>query len=421
MTILFGAGNFQRAFAAWMLQRSGSGAIVVRVTDGGRYDDLESAGWRYPVWTRGLREGRRVDEVEWVEAIEGAVYPYADFDAYLRLAERADVDTLISNTTEAGIRYEAEPAPDGRPAASFPGKLAQWLHHRWRHFGGAAEAGVDVLPCELIKANGAALRACVEAHARDWDYGSDFAEWLGADCSFADTLVDRIVTGRPAADALAEAPSEAVRAAARTAVVAEPYHLLAVAGASERLRTSGPLRVEGLNVVYVDDLAPLRRLKVRLLNGAHTAMVPVGLRHGVATVRAFVEDPTWGPWLRGLLDEEIAPTLYGDGATGLTRIEVEAYAKTVLERFGNPYVEHRLESILLNGFSKWPTRLGPTVGYYVQRGRAVPERLRMAWGCQLDLAEERGATGMPDDPEAVRRFATERPRVEAIVGLGEGA
>lgn len=420
MTVLFGAGNFQRAFAAWMLQRGGEPATVVRVTDGGRYGELEAAGWRYPVWTRGLRDGERVDELEWVEAIAEAVYPYEDFGSYLRLAERPDVTTLISNTTEAGIRYEAEARPEGRPAATFPGKLTQWLAHRWRHTDGGPGAGVDVLPCELIDGNGGALRSHVETYARAWGYDPDFTRWLRADCCFVDTLVDRIVTGRPSAGTLAGVDSQDLLAAARTAVAAEPYHLFAIAGAGERLREGGPLRAAGLNVVYPAELAPLRRLKVHLLNGAHTAMVPVGLRHGVETVRDFVEHATWGEWLRGLLYGEIAPTLYGDPASGLTRAEVEAYANTVLERFANPFVEHRLESILLNSLSKWPARLGATVGYYTARGLPVPERLGFAWECQLDLAAARGAAGMPDEPAAVARLVGEQPAVERLAGDAVG-
>ena len=399
-TVLFGAGHFQRAFTGWLLHRLGPShrAVVVRVTDGGPYDDLEAAGWRYPVWTRGLSGGEAVDEVEWVGSVAEAVYPYVDFAAYLRLAERPGLRALVSNTTEAGIAFADEPLPAGRPARTFPGKLAQWLHHRWRHFDGDPDRGVVALPLELIEDNGAALRDCLERYAGAWGYPPAFTTWLRAHCEFCDTLVDRIVPGRPDADLLA------ARDLPPVAVVAEPYHLWAIRGAPDRLRARWPTEAAGLNVRWVDDLAAARALKVRLLNGAHTALVPVGLRHGVATVREFVDHDRWGPWLRGLLAEDLGRALEAH-----PRAEVEAYVETVLERFGNPYVEHRLESILLNSLSKWPARLGPTVAHYLARGEAPPERLRFAWSCQLDLARERGAAGMPDDAGAVERLVASSP------------
>lgn len=421
MTLLFGAGNFQRAFAAWMMQRLNATAhpvgpaTVVRVTDHGRYDALEAAGWRYPVWTRGLRDGHRVDEAEWVDVIDGAVYPYEDFGAYLALAERSDVHTLISNTTEAGIAFEEEVLPRGAPAKTFPGKLAQWLHARWQWCDGHPERGVDVLPCELIEANGQRLRGCVEQYADHWGFHPEFKAWLGGACAWMNTLVDRIVPGAPSAEVLAQAQLPADVKASANAVTAEPYHFLAVENAGARFRENWPFAAAGLNVDFVDELTPARTLKVRLLNGAHTAMVPVGLRHGVETVRAFVEDTRWEPWLRGLLPDEIAPTLYGKGGAGLERDAVEAYAKTVLERFGNPFVEHRLESILLNSFSKWPTRLGETVRHYVSRGEPVPDGLCFAWDCQLALARERGAEGVPDDHARVLAVLEKSPSLEDFV------
>lgn len=418
-TLLFGAGNFQRAFAAWMMQRLNATdhpvgpALVARVTDGGRYGALERADWRYPVWTRGLRGGERVDEATWVEAVAGAVYPYEGFDGFLATARTESLHTLISNTTEAGIAFVAEELPAGRPAQTFPGKLAQWLHARWEHAAGHPEWGVDVWPCELIEDNGQRLRACVERYAEAWGYEPLFKTWL-MHCGWLDTLVDRIVPGRPPASELAGgAVAEEVRAAADVAVVAEPYHRLAIAGASARFRENWRFGAAGLNVSYIDDLTPDRALKVRLLNGAHTAMVPVGLRGGLATVREFVEDGRWGPWLRGLLLEEIAPTLWRSGAPGLDRATVEAYALAVLERFANPYVEHRLEAILLNAFAKWPPRLGATVAHYVASGAEVPARLREAWDAQLSLARERGPAGMPDDAARVRAHLRDARSIEA--------
>ncbi len=381
-TVLFGAGNFQRGFAAWMMSRLREAghavgrAAVVRPTPGGKYETLEAQDWRYHVWTRGQYDGATVDSVELVDVIAQAVYPYQDWYSYLALAEVPTLHTVISNTTEAGIVFDPADRREEEASVEFPGKLTAFLYARYRWAEGDLDCGLDVLPCELIADNGAALAACVRQYVELWELGAEFQRWIDEACTFTSTLVDRIVPGLPLGPLNGQA-----RFADAAAVCVEPYHSWLLEDAPERVLRHWRFAEARLNVRSVPDLAPYRALKVRLLNAVHTMMVPVGLTHGIETVRAFRQNPTWGPWLEALMYEDVAPTLLD----ALPAAEVEAFAKTTLERFDNPFLHHRLQSIALNAESKWRTRVGEVVAWYTERGLPIPGRIREAWAAQQRL------------------------------------
>src|SRR5262249_38835462 len=143
------------------------------------------------------QDGRIVEQREIVSAVSRCVDPYADFDAYLACATNPELRYVVSNTTEAGIKTDPADAPDARPCPSFPGKLTQLLHARFQQFGGDADRGLVMLPCELIERNGDALARAVVETARKWRLSSGFLQWLEHACLFTNTLVDRIVTGYP--------------------------------------------------------------------------------------------------------------------------------------------------------------------------------------------------------------------------------
>jgi tagaturonate reductase len=137
----------------------------------------------------------------------------------------------------------------------------------------------------------------------------------------------------------------------------------------EALRKALPLERAGLQVQFVKDLTPYRTRKVRILNGAHTAMVPVGYLLGLRTVREAVDDPVAGDFIRKTLEEEIIPTL------DLPKEELLQFARDVIERFQNPFIRHELMSIALNSISKFQVRVLPSVLEYIRRTGNLPQRL----------------------------------------------
>jgi tagaturonate reductase len=149
---------------------------------------------------------------------------------------------------------------------------------------------------------------------------------------------------------------------------AEPYHLWAIE-AERELDEELPFRKAGLNVLWVKDLRPFQQRKVRILNGAHTLMTPLGILYGVDHVRELMEHEKLGAFVRATVSDEIIPTLpYPEN-------EMRAYADTVFDRYLNPYIRHRLADIAMNSISKFKVRLIPSLAYYEERREPVPNGL----------------------------------------------
>ena len=348
--IQFGEGNFLRGFADDFLDEMnrqglyGGKAVIVKPTPRGNLDKFTAQNCRYHLVLRGMENGEAVTRTKEIRSVSRCVNPYEDFDAYLALAGNPDARVIISNTTEAGIAYDPACRVDDRPALSFPGKLTQLLFERFR----LGLRGFLLLPCELIDANGDELKRCVLRYAEQWGLGEAFARWVNEENTFCNTLVDRIVTGYPKEDAAALC--QTIGCDDRLLDTAEPYHLWAIQGDHE---DEFPLRKAGVNVVWTDDIAPLKKRKVRLLNGAHTVTVFPALLCGVETVGDCLKDPQVSAFLKSWLYRYALPVL------GETE-DNAAFAHAVLERFANPYIRHLLTSIALNSVSKFAVRVAPT-------------------------------------------------------------
>ncbi len=358
-TILqFGAGNFLRSFADLFIHQANQDGqavgriVVVQSTGRERAEAINAQSGRYHVVIRGFAEGQVVERVEEAGAISRALFAGDQWDAILEVARSPQLRWILSNTTEAGYDLDPGDGPDADPPPSFPAKLTAVLHTRWRAGGDP----VVLLPCELFEGNADRLRSLVLGLARDWGLDESFCEWVAESCRWRNTLVDRIVTGRPAEHPLLD------RDALLT--VGEPYALWAVQ------RPEGdPTLFEHPALLEVPDVTPYFLRKVRILNGAHTALVCKARPMGLSTVRESVEHPEVGPWLHGLLFEEIVPVLEG-------RVDdAERFAHQTLDRFRNPFLEHKLETIALHHEAKVQTRLVPTFEEFrAQKGR-TPERL----------------------------------------------
>ena len=361
MILQFGAGNFLRGFADAFVheldQDPGTPRIgpvvVVQSTGRERADLLNEAGGKYHLVIQGYRDGQVVEETRRINAISHALHAGSNWEDVLAAAVDPDLVAILSNTTEAGLALDdADQFPAAEVPRSFPAKLLAVLTAR--HAAGLR--GPWIVPCELIESNGDRLRELVVEQARRWQLPDDLIAWLTADCRWVNTLVDRIVPGQPKTHPLLGTDP--------LLISAEPYALWAV----ETEAPDFPFARHPA-VVLSPDIRPYTLRKVRILNGAHSALVmrAAGTRH--ATVRDCLEDPEIGTWLERLLFEEIVPVLEG-------RCEDPAdFAREVLDRFRNPFLEHRLSAIALNHEAKVAVRLEPTLREYREQFGRAPERL----------------------------------------------
>ncbi|WP_053372479.1 tagaturonate reductase [Paenibacillus sp. FJAT-27812] len=376
ITVLqIGEGNFLRGFFDWMLhecRKQGlyEGSIAVtQPRPGGKpkIDALAGQDGLYTLVIRGLENGERVERTDVISVFSSVFDPYSDWEKYLALAENADLQVVVSNTTEAGLVYRPEELVEGQPIQSFPGKLTQLLYRRFTYFNGDPERGLVCLPCELLERNGDELRSCVLRYSEDWGYPDAFKAWVMTHNRFLNSLVDRIVTGYPDEAQAASWFGEWGYSDPMLST-AEPYHLWAIEAEPE-LEKLLPLRAAGLNVHWVDDLSPFQLRKVRILNGAHTLMTPLGLLQDLEQVREAMEHAALGPLVRTTVETEIIPTLAVDEA------ELRTYANDVYERFLNPFIRHRLADIAMNSLSKFKVRLLPSLLHYAKAGKAAPSGL----------------------------------------------
>lgn len=368
----FGGGNFLRAFVDWMVdilnEQVGfnAGIAIVKPTEHGDYAKLKAQDGLFTVVLNGIKKGQLLSENRLVTAVQKVINPYTEWEDYLELANHNDLRFVVSNTTEAGIKFDAGDKFNDDPPGKFPAKLTVWLLRRFEHFQGNPTKGCVFLPCELIATNGEALRTAILEYAEHWNLSTDFKSWIYSSNHFCNTLVDRIVSGYPTGRAQqieAELGYED-----KLMVAGEQYHSWIIQ-APPSVQKELPFDRIGLNVQFVDDLTPYRNMKVRILNGAHTALVPVAYLAGFRFVNEAMANEEILHFVKSLLLEEISPTL------GFSNKVTQQYVQDVLDRFRNPTLKHRLIAISLNSTSKFATRLLPSLKEYQNTQEKLPKRI----------------------------------------------
>jgi tagaturonate reductase len=298
---------------------------------------------------RGYENGQVVDRVEGCESISRAIHAPTQWAEVLKVATSPQLQTILSNTTEAGFALDGSDRATDTPPKSFPAKLLAVLQARY-------EAGLPpltVIPCELIEGNARILKDLVLKLALDWNL-SDAVIGRIYRTPFLHTLVDRIVTGTPSEHPLL--------ATDPMAIVAEPFAFWALED-----HPQSQFRLTHPAITRTTDVQAYFLRKVRILNAAHTALLIRAVPRGFQIVRDAVNDPELGPWLGNLLKDEIVPTLEGRVDAGLR------FAEQTIERFKNPFLDHKFADIALHHESKMKVRLVPTREEFAAKfGKAPP-------------------------------------------------
>ncbi len=384
--IQFGEGGFLRGFVDWMIQKvndksdfDGS-VVVVQPIEQGMCDMLTAQNCVYTHVIRGI-EG--VDKTV-VDVISRCVKPYEDFAAYLALAEQPEMRFIVSNTTESGIVYSDEDKITDAPPKTFPAKITLLLKHRFE----LGLPGFIFLPCELIDRNGDNLKKCILKYADLWNLGDAFKAWVEKENIFTNTLVDRINTGYPKGEDLGLGYED------NMVNTSEFFHLWVIETDYD-INKELPFSAADLNVIVTPDkLEMYRTRKVRILNGAHTSLVPYAMLSGLDTVKSCLDDAVMSDHLKKCIFDEIVPTL------DLPNDELMAYANSVIERFSNPYIKHYLSSIALNSVSKFKVRVLPSILEYIKRFNKMPETLLFSFAKLIEFYK----TDMTNDAPEVVEF-----------------
>jgi tagaturonate reductase len=374
----FGTGMLLRALCAASVDAANRAAafngriVVVQSTPQGNARAMNAQDGLFTLVERGLQNGAPVERTRLIGSLSRALVAESEWEAVRAIAARPELQVIVSNVTEAGFRREAP----------FPARLTDVLRARFERLPDGPP--LFVIPTELLPDNGAQLAAMVNEVAKERADRDAFRTWLSTHVRFCSSLVDRITTGAPPPDQRA-ALEAGLGYADALLTVAEPYSFWAIEADPHALRTTFPIDINPEAVVFAPDIGFYEERKLRLLNATHTAMAPLALLAGVRTVREAVEHPRLGAFLRRLLFDEIIP------ATDLPADAAEAFARSVVDRFRNPWLDHEWRVILTNQEAKMRIRVVPLIVASAKRARGgggrAPEHLALACAAHLTLAK----------------------------------
>lgn len=401
----FGEGNFLRAFIEWIIQNlNDKGAInssvaVVQPMPFGRIKELSEQDGLYTLRLEGIDKGKTVKSSQVIDVIGDCINPFTDYERFLSYAKSQDLQVIISNTTEAGIAVDPTDTDFSQCPKSYPGKLLALLKARYDYFDGDMTKGLAIVPCELIDNNGDELYRCLTELAEINHMDKKFIEWMQTANHFTSTLVDRIVPGYPRNEI--EQIQKETGYIDNNVVKGEIFHLW-VLRKEPVVQKYLPADSTGLNVIFADDIKPYKQRKVKILNGSHTAMVPVAYLCGIDTVGEAVNDPVIGKYVHDFIFDEVNPTI------DLPQNEMIDFANSVIERYKNPFIRHELMSIALNSTTKFRTRLLPTLEDYIRIKGALPKHLLFSFAAIVEF--HKGVRGeekiaLKDDPHYLEHWA----------------
>lgn len=289
---------------------------------------------------------------------------------------------------------------DGRSAYSY---LAEaFLRRR-----DAGLPGLTLLSCDNLAGNGAQLQRLMDEYLDA--HAPDLRRWFDAQCTCPTTMVDRIVPATTDADRTEIEAMLAMRDEA--AVVTEPFSQWVIEDKFAGLRPAW----EKHGAQITSDVHAYETAKLRMLNGAHSALAYLGLKRGHEFVHQAIADPTLAPLIDRLMREEAATSL-----TPAPGQDLNAYADSLIARFANPALNHGLNQIAMDGSQKIPQRWLETLAHHQERGQQCPAILAgiAAWFFHI-----RGDNGLVDDPladalKAVSKAAGRQGIVASLFGSG---
>lgn len=378
----FGTGVLLRGLCDYFIDKANRQGIfngrvvVVKSTEGGDAGAFDKQDNLYTLCVRGIAEGNSVEENIISSAIGKVLSAKSDWNKILEYAHSQHLQIIISNTTEVGLTLVKE-SIHNNPPSSFPAKLLAFLYERYQAFVGAPEAGMIIIPTELISDNGKKLFHIVEDLAHFNNLDEAFITWLKEHNRFCNSLVDRIVPGKPSGETLQKLQAE-LGYEDELLSVCEVYRLWAIEGDyHEKNILSFFAADEG--VIIEPHIEIYKELKLRLLNGTHTLTCGLAYLAGFNTVKEGMNNAALSTFISDLMLKEIAeavPYPLPDNAS-------HEYGLTVLDRFRNPYLQHQWINITLQYTSKMKMRNIPILVRYYELYDTAPKNFAFGFAAYI--------------------------------------
>lgn len=377
----FGTGVLLRGLPDYFIDKANrqgifNGRVAVVKSTSGATTEFDQQDSLYTLCVRGLENGLPVTENIVSSAISRVISATEDWLSVLDIAQSAALKIIVSNTTEVGIQLVNESIAQ-QPPVSFPAKVLAVLYERFKAFGGAKDSGLVIIATELIPDNGAKLKQIVLELANFNALGNDFINWLHAENTFCNSLVDRIVPGKPDAATLANLQAE-LGYTDHLLSMAEPYRLWAIEGDEKVAKTLAFAQADA-GLIIANDIEIYRELKVRLLNGTHTLSSGIAFLAGIDTVKHAMDNELLSSYIEEVMATEIGPAI----PYAVSEAATSAFASSVKDRFANPAIRHLWLNITFQYSMKMKIRILPLLLNYYQLFNRVPAYMALGFAAYL--------------------------------------
>ena len=379
----FGTGMLLRGLPDYFIDKANrkeifSGRVViVKSTSKGDTSSFENQNGLYTLCIRGLENGKRIEGNMINSSISRVLNASEEWPVILDCAKNPQLQIIISNTTEAGIKLIENDDIRKQPPASFPGKLLAFLYERFKVFGDSYANGLVIIPTELIPGNGDKLKEIVLELAKSNKLEPGFTEWLKRSNHFCNSLVDRIVTGTPSQEAKLEIEMQ-LGYEDNLLTVCEVYKLWAIEG-GDHVRKILSFAGADEGMIITPDITQYRELKLRLLNAVHTMGCGIAFLAEIDLVREGMEDKLMAEYISNLMRQEIGRGIPYEIDTKV----ISDYCDKVLDRFRNPHINHLWKNITLNYSDKIRLRCVPVLNVFYKKYNRPPELIALGFAAYI--------------------------------------
>jgi tagaturonate reductase len=380
----FGTGILLRGLPDYFIDKANKQGIfngrvvIVKSTSKGSTDEFGKQNGLYTLCIKGIIDNKKIEEVVINASVSRVLSAGEEWKEILKCAHNPEMQLIISNTTEVGITLTDDNISLS-PPDSFPGKLLAFLQERYKAFNGSKESGMVIVPTELITENGNKLRAIVLELAAKNKCDKAFIDWLNTANHFCNSLVDRIVPGKlTAADQ--EATEKELGYTDQLMIMAEPFRLWVIESDDPKVKEVLSFSKVDMGVVVTPDIEKFRELKLRLLNGTHSFSCAIAILTGFETVKEALHNDEMSSLIHRMMMSEIATAMDGEL---IPYKEACTFASTVMDRFKNPFLEHKWISISMNYTSKMKMRTVPLIQQYYKKTGKIPELMALGFAAYL--------------------------------------
>jgi len=381
----FGTGVLLRGLCDYFIDKANKQGVfngrivVVKSTDKGDADDFNEQDGLFTHAVKGIENGQAIEKYILNASISRTLSARSQWHEILNCAKNPQMQIVLSNTTEVGIAFLENDKITNNPPASFPVKLLAFLHERWKEFKGSAESGMVIVPTELVVGNGDMLKEIVFKQAQNNNLEPEFIDWLKNYNYFCNSLVDRIVPGKPEKEIIDELQKK-FGYEDNLMILSEVYRLWAIQG-DEHIRKVLSFAQADSGVIIERDIEIYRELKLRMLNGTHSLQCGMSYLLGFRTVKDVMAN--------GYLSRIITNLMLGEMSLAIPyKIDAkirDRFGRMVLDRFRNPFLNHKLLDITVQYTTKMKMRNIPVLLQYYREFGKPPELFAMGFAAYLQF------------------------------------